>query len=74
MTRHVGRPIRSEPYRVARKFRVEFTFDAGALTVAWTPRVPALKGAALASYRRARHDFLARVAAETGLRIAVLEV
>lgn len=67
------RPIRSEPFRIGRH-KLQFEFTGTELRAHWAPLPKARARGLLRPYKRARHDFLTRVARETGLRMAVVDI
>jgi hypothetical protein len=68
--------VRTSTADVGRGYHVTFTLRDGALDVVWSPRVPVGRRGRqlLPAYREARNAFLADVAAERGIVIAVAEI
>ena len=57
-------------------FSAEFTFDGGQLACGWEPRMPNPKQARdlIGPYREARDQFVADLAADLGVVVAILEI
>lgn len=66
----------SEAMPIGNGFSVTFSMDAGRMEAAFAPDLPRDRKARrfLAPYRRARDEFLRRVALRTGLTVGVVEV
>lgn len=66
----------SEKMPVGKGFAVVFSMVGGTLDVEWLPRMPGPRRGrqCLPAYRRARNDFLRRVALKTGLNVMVVDL
>lgn len=69
-------PLRSEKMPLGRGYAVSFVFEANKLDCEWYPRLPSpRKGRGLLpAYRRARDEFIGRIAARTGLAVLVVDL
>lgn len=63
-------------YPLPGRFSAEFTFDGGQMACGWEPRIPNRKQAEklIGPYREARARFVADLAADLGVGVAILEI
>jgi hypothetical protein len=72
----IGMNFRSEPYALGESVTVEFHLKGNAMNVEWAPAMPKPEQGRrlLPAYRRARDEFLALVARQTGKTALCVEV